>query len=208
MANKKHVVSLTGEDRERLLDLTREGPAGDRNVTLALILLMSDEGSTDLHIAQTVHVGAATVGYARKRFALGGIDAALGEHSRSRHRPKPARDLHALANGMTTTTDEPDSGAREFPAGGMPAVPVCGVQWTGTVAPNAEGECFTVDWPAGWHVIWTVMPITVGPGAPQLTWQVRVGRSCPEFVTYWVKVRNLTDASVSFVIRYAIVSWN
>jgi len=203
MGKKKHVVCLTDEDRERLLDLTRKGPDGDHKVTLAHILLMSNDGSTDRRIAQTLEVGVTTIGRARKRFAAGGTDAVLGGHSRSGHLPEPTKNSHDSANA---TTDEPGPRAREVAAGGMPAAPVCGIQWTGTVAPYAEGEWFTFGWPASWHVIWTVIPITIGPGAPQLTWQVRVERSCPAFVTYRVKVQNLTAAPVSFVIRYAVVS--
>jgi hypothetical protein len=205
MAKKKHVVCLTEEDRVRLLDLTRNGPDGDRKVTLAHILLMSNEGSTDRLIAQTLEVGVTSIGRARQRFAAGGIDAVLRGHSRSGHLPEAAENSHDSANA---TTEEPGPRARKIAAGGMSTAPVCGIQWTGTVAPNAEGEWFTFGWPASWHVVWTVIPITISPGAPQLTWQVRVEQSGPAFVTYRVKVQNLTAASVSFVIRYAIVSRN
>jgi hypothetical protein len=205
MAKKKHVVCLPDADREHLLDLTRNGRAGDREVTLAHILLMSNDGSTDDHIARTLQIGVKTIRRARERFAAGGTDAVLNGKSQIGHLPTPAENPHDLAE-QTAPTDEP--GARELPAGGMPAAPCCGIQWAGTVAANAEGEWYTFGWPAGWHVIWTVIPTSISAGAPQLSWQVRVERSAPAFVTYWVTVQNLTDAPVSFVIRYAILSRN
>ena len=45
-----------------------------------------------------------------------------------------------------------------------------GVQWFGSIGPNATRRWFTFGWGAAWHVIWTVMPLTPCPGGPQLTW--------------------------------------
>ena len=52
-----------------------------------------------------------------------------------------------------------------------------GVQFTGTLASNQTQRWFTFNWPAVWHVIWTVMPVTPKPGAPELSWTVRVERA-------------------------------
>ena len=35
-----------------------------------------------------------------------------------------------------------------------------GVQFTGTLGPNASNRWFTFNWPSTWHVLWTVMPTT------------------------------------------------
>jgi hypothetical protein len=87
------------------------------------------------------------------------------------------------------------------------ASPICGVQWTGTVAANKSQTWYTFNWPATWHVVWTVMPTTVRPGAPELGWDVQVERADAEHVTYWVAVKNLTDQAVAFEGRYAILSY-
>ena len=85
--------------------------------------------------------------------------------------------------------------------------PDCGVQWTDSVAANESRRWVTTRWPASWHVVWTVMPTTVSPGAPQLRWDVHVERAEPEFVTYWITVTNLTAQAVSFEGRYAILGY-
>jgi hypothetical protein len=41
----------------------------------------------------------------------------------------------------------------------------------------------------------------------QLTWQVSVQRASPEYVTYWIQVKNLTSAPVTFDGRFAILSY-
>lgn len=87
-----------------------------------------------------------------------------------------------------------------------PAVfPICGTQWTGTLAASQTMRWYTFNWPATWHILWTVMPTTAG-SAPQVQWSVAVQRATPEFVTYWITVTNLTAAAVTFEGRYAILS--
>jgi hypothetical protein len=87
------------------------------------------------------------------------------------------------------------------------AEPICGVQWTGTLTANQSNRWYTFNWPATWHVVWTVMPTTVRPGAPELWWDVQVERADAEHVTYWITVKNLTDQPVGFEGRYAILSY-
>ena len=83
-------------------------------------------------------------------------------------------------------------GVWEIPVDGWMTQPVCGVQWTGSLAGNETRRWFTHSWPATWHVVWTVMPTTPRPGAPQVTWTVQVERANAEYVTYWITVSNLT----------------
>lgn len=82
-----------------------------------------------------------------------------------------------------------------------------GVQWFGAIGPNATRRWFTWGWPAQWHVIWTVMPLTPCPGGPQLTWDVAVERASNAHCTYWITVRNLTGDPVKFEGRYDILSF-
>jgi len=96
-------------------------------------------------------------------------------------------------------------GLWEIPVDGWMTNPVCGVQWNGSLGPNQTNRWFTFNWPATWHVIWTIMPTTVGT-APQLTWSVQVERASAEFVTYWITVQNLTATAVNFEGRFEILS--
>jgi len=97
-------------------------------------------------------------------------------------------------------------GVWEIPVDGWMTRPVCGTQWTGQLAGNQTMRWFTFNWPATWHVFWTVIPTTPRVGAPQVTWSVQVERASPEYVTYWITVRNLTPDAVSFDGRYCILS--
>jgi hypothetical protein len=98
-------------------------------------------------------------------------------------------------------------GVWEIAVDGPLCAPICGTQFTGTLPANAEEQWFTFNWPATWHVVWTAMPTTVRPGAPEITWTVSVERASPEYVTYWIKVKNLTPVPVTFEGRYAILSY-
>jgi len=96
-------------------------------------------------------------------------------------------------------------GMWEIPVDGWMTAPVCGVQFTGSLAANQTQRWFTFNWPATWHVVWTVMPVTVGTAA-QITLTVQVQRASAEFVTYWLTVQNLTASPVNFEGRFCILS--
>jgi len=96
-------------------------------------------------------------------------------------------------------------GVWEVDADWPASFPICGTQWSGTLDAGQMQRWFTFDWPATWHVVWTVMP-TSGSDSPQLQWSVAVQRASAEFVTYWITVTNLTTDTVTFDGRYAIMS--
>lgn len=79
--NKRYVVKLTNQQRERLLKLLRSGTAPARTLNRARILLKADADGpdrwTDERIAQALDTSVATVGRARKRFFRQGLEAAL-----------------------------------------------------------------------------------------------------------------------------------
>jgi hypothetical protein len=81
-----------------------------------------------------------------------------------------------------------------------------GVQFTGTLGPNATQKWFTFNWNPAQHIIWTVVPTTVKNGAPEIQWSVAVERATPTTCTYWITVTNLTNVSITFEGRYAILS--
>jgi hypothetical protein len=97
-------------------------------------------------------------------------------------------------------------GVWEIDVDGPLAAPICATQFTGTLAANQTNRWFTFNWPATWHIVWTVMPTTPFAGGAQLTWSVAVQRSNAEFATYYITVQNLTNAAVTFEGRYAILS--
>src|SRR5262245_35923725 len=84
--SKRYLVDLSEAERQDLLDLTRKGTVRVRRCRRAQILLLADEGETDVQVASALHVGTATVERTRKRFVEEGLDAALSE------RPRPGRE--------------------------------------------------------------------------------------------------------------------
>lgn len=81
-----------------------------------------------------------------------------------------------------------------------------GVQWTGSLQPNQTARWFTWGWGAALHVVWYMMPTSPRSGAPQIDWEVAVERANSNRCTYWITVRNLTNAPVRFEGRYAVLS--
>jgi Subtilase family len=82
-----------------------------------------------------------------------------------------------------------------------------GVQFTGTLQPNQTARWFTFNWPAHWHVVWTVVPTGPNANGPQIRWRVQVERASFQNITYWINVTNLTGAQVTFEARYNVLGW-
>ncbi len=81
-----------------------------------------------------------------------------------------------------------------------------GIQWRGTIAANATRRWFTWGWNPNLHITWYLMSTTARKGAPQLDWDVAVERANAKQCTYWITVKNLTNKTVNFEGRYAILS--
>jgi hypothetical protein len=79
-----------------------------------------------------------------------------------------------------------------------------GVQFQGSLPPNATQRWFTYNWPANWDVVWMVVPTSPQPGAPELEWSVAVERASASMITYWITIHNLTGVTISLEARYAI----
>jgi Subtilase family len=94
-----------------------------------------------------------------------------------------------------------------LPAVLQSAGPWTDVQFRGTVNPNQTTCWFTFNWPAHWHVLWTVVPTSPVPGAPQVSWKVKVERATDRYATYWICVSNLTSQPVAVEGRYAVLGW-
>jgi transposase len=78
---KLHVVGLTDDERAAL-DRSEAGPLTRRQANRVRILLRADAGETDSEIAEGVGVSLGTVANVRRRFAAGGLDAALFDKPR------------------------------------------------------------------------------------------------------------------------------
>lgn len=147
--------------------------------------------------------------------ALGCVQGYLREHARMPLTPAQARDL-------LRTTGSPQQDAPGRPAsqriGNRPNLrqmigalapvraPRVGVQFRGAVPAGATRRWFTHSWPAHLHVIWTVVPTTPRPGAPQIRWEVQVERASEAHITYWITVTNLTSSPVGIEGRYAVLN--
>jgi transposase len=84
-------VRLTSADRQELTTLTRTGSTSVREATRARVLLLADRATADQQIAAAVDLHPRTVQRIRRRWAEGGLDAALHD----RPRPGAARVLDA-----------------------------------------------------------------------------------------------------------------
>jgi hypothetical protein len=81
-----------------------------------------------------------------------------------------------------------------------------GTQFTGTIAAGKAVNWFTHSWDPAEHVVWTVVPVTAGPGAAQVEWSVKVQRASATAITYWILVQNLSAAELEVELRFAVLS--
>mgnify|MGYP001278288484 CR=1 FL=1 len=84
--NKKYVVALEDEERQRLQGIVRSGKHPARKIRWAQVLVKAEEGWQDQEIAEALDLSVPTVQRIRQRFVEEGLDVALGARS---HRPRP-----------------------------------------------------------------------------------------------------------------------
>lgn len=80
--NKKYVIKLKNEERGKLIGLTHKGKEKVRKLKRCQILLLSDEGKSDVEIAKVLKVSTGTIANIRRRYANGGLELALNEKPR------------------------------------------------------------------------------------------------------------------------------
>lgn len=78
----KYKVTLTEEERENLLVITKGGRHSSKRVIHSLILLNCDEGDfgnkvRNVDVAQVLNIGMRTIDRVKKKFVEEGFDAAL-----------------------------------------------------------------------------------------------------------------------------------
>lgn len=87
---KKHVVTLTDEERQTLRVMLSRGRGAARKLMHARVLLKADVGRdgcdwSDDAIAEGLEIGRATVERVRKQFVEEGLEAALERRKPRRH---------------------------------------------------------------------------------------------------------------------------
>jgi transposase len=82
MPKKKYIVDLTDDERSELLALTTKGTVRARKMKRAQILLMADEGRTDVQIMSALKVSRPCVERVRQRFVAGNLPRALNDNPR------------------------------------------------------------------------------------------------------------------------------
>jgi len=80
-----------------------------------------------------------------------------------------------------------------------------GVQFTGSLPPNASRQWLTFNWDPSWHVVWSMMP-TSPQNAAEIDWSVAVERSSATAAAYWITVNNRTADSVQFEARFTVLA--
>lgn len=108
---KLYVVNLTEQEHTTLRELVRKGKASARKVTRAHILLQANDGRSDQAIADSLHVGRATVERVRKRFVEGNLERALSDAPRPGKKRKLDGRQEALLIATACSTP-PDGRAR------------------------------------------------------------------------------------------------
>ena len=88
MPKKKYIVDLTDEERSELLALTTKGMVRARKMKRAQILLMADEGRTDVQIMSALKVSRPCVERIRQRFVADNLARALNDNPRPGARRK------------------------------------------------------------------------------------------------------------------------
>lgn len=146
--------------------------------------------------------------------ALACIQGVLKNQGRTPLSPARARDLlRTTGSAQQASTTSPLTqrignrpNLRQLIPAALQTNAFGGTQFTGTIAANASGRWFTFNWPAQWHVVWTVVPTSVST-AQELKWKVQVERASFADITYWINVTNLTGAPVTFEARYNVLGW-
>jgi transposase len=115
---KKYLVTLTGEERRSLRDLTTAGKASAFRQAHARILLKADQAEggpawPDERIAEALDVGLATVARVRQRFVEEGFEAALSRKPQQSHRPRKL-DGRAEARLIALACSAPPEGRKEW----------------------------------------------------------------------------------------------
>ncbi len=109
---KKHIVKLTQEQHQQLVEIVKKGKATARMIRRAHTLLMASSGKTDEAIAKILHISVATVERTRKQFVQENLKNTLSERARP---GKPSKlTFNAEAFLIATTCSQPPTGYQRW----------------------------------------------------------------------------------------------
>jgi transposase len=111
----KHKITLSPEQRDALLRITRQTSVGVAKIRWATILLLADEDhtdgqKTDEFIASEIGISVRHLQRIRKKFALQGLDKTLKRSTRSDAGVPKVFDGPAEAHLITLCCSEPPEG--------------------------------------------------------------------------------------------------
>ena len=143
---KKYIVRLSLEERKDLEALVNKGRVAARKRHHAEILLKADQGEygpawTDGKIAEAFNIGRCTVERVRQRLVEEGIEAALNERQKSRHRSKKIDGENEARLVALACSEPPDGRARwtmKLLADRMVELELCGKPLGGSCAPDIK----------------------------------------------------------------------
>ena len=115
MPQKRYLVTLTPEERQRLADLLSAGKRSALTLTRARILLKADQADggpawPDDRIAEALDCGVRTVERVRQRFVERGLEAALGRKPQDRPSRERKLDGRAEARLIALACSAPPEG--------------------------------------------------------------------------------------------------
>ena len=115
MPQKRYLVTLTPEERQRLADLLSAGKRSALTLTRARILLKADQADggpawPDDRIAEALDCGVRTVERVRQRCVERGLEAALGRKPQDRPSRERKLDGRAEARLIALACSEPPDG--------------------------------------------------------------------------------------------------
>jgi hypothetical protein len=110
MVNKKFVVKLSGEERERLREVISRGKAKAKNILKARILLKADQGWADAEICRALDTNISMVARVRETLVTEGLDALLTRKKRETPPIEPIFDGKRQAQLIALACSKPPAG--------------------------------------------------------------------------------------------------
>jgi transposase len=113
--NVKYRIKLSQEQRQELIEISKNGNKAAKQVNHAQVLLMSDDNAVagrwrDEDISQALNMHVNTIAAIRKKYALDGIKPALQRKPRETPPISPKLDGHQEAHLIAICCSEPPAG--------------------------------------------------------------------------------------------------
>jgi hypothetical protein len=171
------------------------------------------QGGTDEDLWYTDDFGGTSSASPIVTGALACTQGVLKANGRIPLSPARARELlRATGSAQQAETDRPVSqrignrpNLRQLIPRALQSTSFTGTQFTGSLTANQTKRWFTFNWPAHWHVVWTVVPTMPLTGVRQLRWKVQIERATDSTITYWIEVTNLTALTIPIEGRFAVL---